>query len=198
MKARVSTRHGGLFYRLAIVIAALVLVALVGARAASAHAHLESSSPADGATVASGLTQVTLTFSEEVSVDQSSAQLTSADGSAISGATSAVDRANRNTLTITTPALPDGKYTVTWRAVTEDDNGITNGTFSFTVGSGGGTSAGGMSDAGGTGNADATGAGGTPLPSTGSGDANLLTGVGLVLAALLLVAGTLVRRSTTA
>ncbi|HET6261231.1 MAG TPA: copper resistance CopC family protein, partial [Chloroflexia bacterium] len=129
-----TKRAGRVFYRVVILVAALLLVAVVGPRVASAHAHLESSTPADGATVASGLTQVTVTFSEEVSVDQSSAQLASADGSAVSGATGAVDRANRNTMVITTPALADGKYTVTWRAVTEDDNGITHGTFSFTVG----------------------------------------------------------------
>ncbi|HET6312490.1 MAG TPA: copper resistance CopC family protein, partial [Chloroflexia bacterium] len=178
-----------------ILVAALLLVAVVGPRVASAHAHLESSTPADGATVASGLTQVTVTFSEEVSVDQSSAQLVSADGSAVSGATGAVDRANRNTMVITTPALADGKYTVTWRAVTEDDNGITNGTFSFTVGSGGVSTTGGgaTTTTGGT-----TGTGGASLPATGSGDARPLTLLGLLLATLLLGAGTLAKRAARA
>lgn len=187
MESIVSKRAGSLFYRVAVILAALLLVAVVGPRVASAHAHLESSTPADGATVASGLTQITMVFSEEASVDQSSAQLASADGSAVSGATSAVDRANRNTMTITTPALADGKYTVTWRAVTEDDNGITNGTFSFTVGSGG-TMAGGATSTG----------GGASLPSAGSGDGVLLAVAELLLAALLLGAGILVKRSARA
>lgn len=195
MELIVSTRAGGLFHRLAIVVAALLLVAVAGPGVASAHAHLESSTPADGATVASGLTQVTMTFSEEVSVDQSNAQIASADGTTVSGATSAVDRANRNMMTITTPALADGRYTVTWRAVTEDDNGITNGTFSFTVGAGGGATGDGMSNVGGAGATDTPGAGGSSLPSTGSGSAHLLTVAGVMLAALLLVCGTLVRRS---
>ncbi|HYP19963.1 MAG TPA: copper resistance CopC family protein [Chloroflexia bacterium] len=186
-----TKRTGRVFYRVVILMAALLLVAVVGPRVASAHAHLESSTPADGATVATGLTQVTVTFSEEVSVDQSSAQLASADGSAVSGATGAVDRANRNTMVITTPALADGKYTVTWRAVTEDDNGITNGTFSFTVGSGGGTT-------GGTSTGGTTGTGGASLPATGSGDALPLTLLGLLLATLLLGAGTLARRAARA
>ena len=181
-----------MFYRVTILVAALLLAAVVGTRVASAHAHLESSTPADGATVASGLTQVTLTFTEEMSVDQSSAQLASADGSAVSGAAGAVDRAKRNTIVITTPALADGKYTVTWRAVTEDDNGITNGTFSFTVGSGG-TTTGGTSTptSGGT----TTGTGGSSLPATGSGEATPLTLLGLFLATLLLGAGTLAKRA---
>ena len=186
MQSIVSKRAGGLFYRGAIVLAALLLVALVGPRVASAHAHLESSSPADGATVTSGLTSVTLTFTEEMSVDQSSAQLASADGSAVSGAVGAVDRVNRNTIVITTPALTDGKYTVTWRAVTEDDNGITNGTFNFTVTTGGAAAI----------EATPTAAtGGSSLPATGSGDDAPLTLTGLLLAILLLGAGTLARRS---
>ena len=195
MKLAVTKRTRSPFYRVAIALAALLLVAVVGPRVALAHAHLESSTPADGATVASGLTQVTITFSEEISVDQSNAQLAAADGSAVSGATSAVDRANRNTVTLTTPALADGNYTVTWRAVTEDDNGITNGTFSFTVGTGGGTTDDGMSDAGGTGT---TGAGGSSLPTTGSGDATPLTLAGLLLAVLLLGAGMLTKRAAKA
>lgn len=189
-----TKRAGRVFYRVVILVAALLLVAVVGPRVASAHAHLESSTPADGATVASGLTQVTVTFSEEVSVDQSSAQLASADGSAVSGATGAVDRANRNTMVITTPALADGKYTVTWRAVTEDDNGITNGTFSFTVGSGGGTTGGTTTTTGGT----TTGTGGSSLPATGSGDAPSLALLGLLIATLLLGAGTLAKRAARA
>ncbi len=196
MKRRVSKGAGGLFYGLALVTAALLLALSAGPRVASAHAHLESSSPADGAAVASGLTQVTLTFSEEVNVDQSNAQLAAADGTAVSGATSAVDRANRNTITITTPALADGKYTVTWRAVTEDDNGITNGTFSFTVGSGGGTPGDGMSNGGGIGTTGTTG--GSSLPATGSGGADFMALAGATFATLLLAAGMLARRSARA
>jgi LPXTG-motif cell wall-anchored protein len=95
---------------------------------------------------------------------------------------------------ILTPVLPEGKYTVTWRAVTEDDNGITNGTFSFTVSSGGGTTTGTSTTPGGT----TTGTGGSSLPSTGSGDAAPLTLLGLVLATLLLGAGTLAKRAARA
>lgn len=184
MEAIVLKRAGGLLYKAGMVLAALMLVAALGTGVASAHARLVSSTPADGATVASGLTQVTMTFGEEISVDQSRAELTSADGMAVAGATAAVDKANRTMMTITTPALADGKYTVSWRSVTEDDNGILNGTFSFTVGSGGAMSGGGTSG------------GGASLPGTGSGDGWVLTVAGLALAALLVGAGTLVRRST--
>src|SRR3954447_15096668 len=111
----------------------LILVLALAPSVALAHAKLSSSTPADGASVNAGLTTVTLNFSEELSPDQSTATLIQASGTAVAGATSAVDRANRTVETITTPALAAGKYTVKWHAVTEDDNGITDGSYSFTV-----------------------------------------------------------------
>ena len=121
------------------VMAALLAAVWSGAGVASAHAKLVSSTPAQGATVQPGLTTITLTFNEEISVDQSLAEL-EGNGSMVQGATASVDRASRKTMTITTSALQAGSYTIKWKAVTEDDNGITNGTLSFTVAAGGGSS----------------------------------------------------------
>jgi methionine-rich copper-binding protein CopC len=104
---------------------------------ALAHARLVSSTPADGASVGAGLTEIVLTFSEEISVDQSSASLLGPDGTAVAGASASVDRANRTVMRIHTPALQPGKYTINWEVVTEDDNGHTNGTLTFTVTGGG-------------------------------------------------------------
>jgi plastocyanin/methionine-rich copper-binding protein CopC len=113
----------------------LVLVLALGLApgTALAHARLASSTPANNATVQPGLTQILLTFNEDISVDQSTAQLVKADGSAVSGVTAAVNRADRTKLTVTSPPLTAGQYQVKWKAVTEDDNGITNGTLNFTV-----------------------------------------------------------------
>jgi methionine-rich copper-binding protein CopC len=118
------------------IVAALVLVMMAFAAPGGvfAHAKLASSSPADGATIAPGLTTITLTLTEETSVDQSTSQLLHADGSPVAGATGAVDRADRKKITIITPALAEGKYLVKWHTVTEDDNGIADGSFGFTVG----------------------------------------------------------------
>lgn len=45
-----------------------------------------------------------------------------------------VDRANRKKMTIQMDApIGGGKYTIKWKAVTEDDNGISNGTINFAV-----------------------------------------------------------------
>lgn len=116
-----------------LVVAALVAVAFPGI--ASAHARLTASTPADGATVPVGLTQVAMTFAEETSVDQSNAQLLDTKSQAVAGATYAVNRADRTKMTLTTPPLQAGVYTVKYKTVTEDDNGIVNGSFSFTVAS---------------------------------------------------------------
>ena len=157
---------------------ALALVAglFAGPRSASAHAHLESSTPAADSTVDAGLTSISLTFSEDISVDASTAQL-DGPGGAVSGATSAVDRANRTHMTVTTPPLTAGAYTVRWTAVTEDDNGTTNGTFNFTVAAAGSTS--GSTTSGGS---------GTNLPATGAGQIDLVLslvgGIALALLAL--------------
>jgi methionine-rich copper-binding protein CopC len=100
----------------------------------SAHARVASSTPAEGATIGSGLTQISILFTEDISVDQSTAQVIwNRDGSILK-ATAAVNRANRKQLIIQMAApIGGGKYTIRWHAVTEEDNGITNGTINFTV-----------------------------------------------------------------
>jgi methionine-rich copper-binding protein CopC len=93
-----------------------------------------SSTPAEGATIGSGLTQITILFTEDISVDQSTAQVIwNRDGSVLKS-TTAVNRANRKQMNIQMASpIGGGKYTVKWKAVTEEDNGITNGTINFTV-----------------------------------------------------------------
>jgi methionine-rich copper-binding protein CopC len=117
---------------------ALVLTFLapfVAPGVASAHARVASSTPANGATVAPGLTEIFIVFTEEVSLTQTTAQLTGPGGATVAGVTYSVNRAMRKEFTVKTPALTAaGQYQLAWRAVTPDDNGITNGTISFTVG----------------------------------------------------------------
>ena len=116
-------------------LAALILLTgLLGTPGVTlAHAEVASSIPADGATVPAGLQQVVITFSEEVSPEQSSAEFVMSDGMTM-GATSTVDRADRTKMTVAfASGLPAGSYSVKWHAVTQDDNGITDGTINFTV-----------------------------------------------------------------
>jgi plastocyanin/methionine-rich copper-binding protein CopC len=116
-------------------LAALILLTgLLGTPGVTlAHADVASSIPADGATVPAGLQQVVITFSEEVSPEQSSAEFVMSGGMTMQ-ATSTVDRADRTKMTVGfASGLPAGSYSVKWNAVTQDDNGITDGTINFTV-----------------------------------------------------------------
>jgi len=121
--------------RLRPIIAVLMLMVSALAIApgvALAHAKVAFSTPAEGATVPPGLTRIDIRFSEDISPEQSTAQLFKGS-TQVSGATSTVDRADRTKMAINTPALDAGQYQVRWQAVTEDDNAHTAGTINFTV-----------------------------------------------------------------
>ena len=114
-------------------LALVILLTSLSPGVALAHARVVSSTPANGSTVPAGLAQMEIIFSEDISVTRSSAQVVNdANGSALQ-TTHAVDRANRKRMTITTAPISEGRYTIKWRAVTEDDNAITTGEIKFTV-----------------------------------------------------------------
>lgn len=140
----------------ACLVFVIMLALMVAPGSALAHAKLKSSLPADGSTVSTGLTSVTINLTEEISTEQSTAQLMHADNTAVSGATASVDRSDRTKMVISTPALAEGQYMVNWHAVTEDDNGISDGTIKFSVAAGATT----QTDA--------------PLPSAGGGEQYLI------------------------
>jgi LPXTG-motif cell wall-anchored protein len=82
-----------------------------------------------------------------------------------------------------------GTYTVSWRVVTPDDNGVSEGKLTFKIGESAAPPGG---DTMGTTNT-AGGASGAPLPTTGQ--EALLPGAALALAVLLLGAGLVLRRA---
>jgi methionine-rich copper-binding protein CopC len=118
---------------LSLVTLALLLAFAIAPASALAHAQIATSSPPNGSTVAPGLTQIILNFTEDISPEQSSARLIGPDGSAVPGVASAVDRADRTRMTVITQPLQAGKYTIKWLAVTENDSGHTNGAINFAV-----------------------------------------------------------------
>jgi LPXTG-motif cell wall-anchored protein len=168
--------------KLSFAISALLLALTIAPGLALAHAQIATSSPPNGSTVAPGLTQIILNFTEDVSPEQSSARLIGPDGSTVPGVASAVDRADRTRMTVIIPPLQAGNYTIKWLAVTENDSGHTNGTINFAVAA----SSSSASSPGGT-----TGANTVPntngsLPSTGAGGTWLVL-LGVLAGALLLV-----------
>lgn len=119
--------------RRVIVLAMIAVIAAIGASDVAAHARLTASDPADKATVTKAPAQITLTFSEETSATKSGGSVTDASGTTVSTGFK-VDLNQRTKMTIDLkPSLPNGAYTVKWNSLTEDDNGMADGTFTFTV-----------------------------------------------------------------
>jgi len=110
-----------------------LLTGVVVAGPASAHATLVSTDPAEGARLDSAPGQVTLQFSEGVSLGAGYARVLGADRARVDSGAAAVDGA---TLTIPLRGnLGDGGYLVTYRVVSADSHPIA-GAYSFVVGRG--------------------------------------------------------------
>ncbi|GAB3464251.1 copper resistance CopC family protein [Kineococcus endophyticus] len=132
---------------------------LVTAGPAAAHDRLESTNPADGATVATAPDAVVLTMSSTPLALGTLVRVTGPDGAVVSsGDPQIVDADVTEPLT---GARPAGTYTVDWR-ITSSDGHPVSGTFSFTA-----TGAAGGSASPTTSAPDAT-ASDSPSPSTSS------------------------------
>ena len=113
------------------IFAAAVGAALVLGLAAPAGAHTEltATNPADGATVTSPLTEVTLTFAEAVRGDGASVVVTGPGGATFhQGAATVLD----TTVHQGVASLVSGVYTVDWRVAAADGDPMT-GQFTFTL-----------------------------------------------------------------
>ncbi len=117
---------------------ALVLALLIGAfgtvlwssGTVSAHAELLGVTPADGAVVATTPAQVVLQFSEAVSLTGGSARVLDQNAAVVSGDA----RVDGNNVVIPVGGeLPDGTYTVTWVAISEDSHPVSGATV-FSIG----------------------------------------------------------------
>ncbi|MEW2630173.1 copper resistance protein CopC [Streptomyces sp. NPDC048389] len=120
----------------AIVLAGTLLgVLLAGAGPASAHAVLTGSNPKDGAVVATAPEEVTLTFSEEIAMGDDSIRVLEPSGKRADTA-EIRDLGTDGSVTYGVelhPGLPDGTYTVAWRAVSADSHPV-SGAFTFAIG----------------------------------------------------------------
>ncbi|MFJ8645210.1 copper resistance protein CopC [Streptomyces sp. NPDC093546] len=121
--------------RLLLVAAVLLGALFTGAAPASAHAALTGSDPKDGAVVATAPKGVTLTFSEQVAMDDDSIRVLEPSGKRADTkklrdlSTGAVVRYGVDLHA----GLPNGTYTVAWRAVSADSHPIA-GAFTFSIG----------------------------------------------------------------
>ncbi|MET8909563.1 copper resistance protein CopC [Micromonospora sp. NPDC004551] len=122
------------WWRLLGAAGALLLV-LLPARPAAAHAVLLESQPANGTTVTAAPRVALLRFNEDISPEFSTASLLDSTGRTVDGTRIAADRQGPRQLALQMPALAPGTYGITWRVLAEDDGHTTNGVVVFTVGS---------------------------------------------------------------
>ncbi|MEU3514214.1 copper resistance protein CopC [Streptomyces sp. NPDC006654] len=117
---------------LVLLFLAVTGALLAGAGPASAHAALTGSDPAQGVVVPKAPDQVSLTFSENVSMNSNSIRVLDPRGKR-------VDTAKPDNLSATTygvqlkSGLGKGTYTVAWQVVSADSHPVA-GAFTFSVG----------------------------------------------------------------
>ncbi|MFC8082126.1 copper resistance CopC/CopD family protein [Streptomyces sp. NPDC057340] len=117
---------------LVLLLLAAACALLAGAGPAAAHAALTGSDPREGAVVDKAPAQVSLTFSESVSMDDDSLRVLDPKGKRVdSGKPSGT---GGTTYAVKLHAgLPDGTYTVTYQVVSADSHPV-SGAYTFSVG----------------------------------------------------------------
>ncbi|MER6026349.1 copper resistance protein CopC [Streptomyces sp. NPDC001851] len=126
------TRHRGSLRTLVLLLLAVFGALLAGAGPASAHAALTGSDPAQGVVVKQAPSQVALTFSEKVAMNDDSLRVLDPRGKPVqtgrpanlSGTTYAVRLRS---------GLGKGTYTVTYQVVSADSHPV-SGAYTFSVG----------------------------------------------------------------
>jgi copper transport protein len=116
--------------RLVVLLAAAVAAACCATQAL-AHANLVSTSPQDGAIVASAPTEVRLRFDDPVTVGPGNA-VVAADRSSVLAGSPRVERGGRE-LVLPLKRLGNGDYSVRW-GIVSDDGHLESGLLAFRVG----------------------------------------------------------------
>jgi copper transport protein len=112
----------------------VILYSAWGVTPVLAHAILVRSNPAANAVLAQPPVQVELSFSESVEPQLSSIKVYDTGGREVDVGDVRVDLADPTRMTVSLHTLPDGIYTVTWKAVSAIDGHQTTGSYPFAVG----------------------------------------------------------------
>lgn len=126
--ARGVQRHAWFAVALAAVLSAAILLA----PDARAHANLVSSSPKDGAQLASSPASIQVTFDERVTVNGKGTRILDGSGRVIASSTRLSDKNKTLTVTPTSP-LGKGRYLVTYN-VDSVESHLIPGALAFSVG----------------------------------------------------------------
>ncbi|MFE9806234.1 copper resistance CopC/CopD family protein [Streptomyces sp. NPDC005227] len=120
------------FRTLLLLFLAVAGALLAGAAPASAHAALTGSDPKQGSVVAKAPAQISLTFSEQVSMNDSSLRVLDPKGKRVD--TGGPSDLGGSTYGVKLHAgLPDGTFTVTYQVVSADSHPV-SGAFTFSIG----------------------------------------------------------------
>ncbi|MDT9698369.1 copper resistance protein CopC [Streptomyces sp. P17] len=123
------------------LIGAVLAFLLGGAGPASAHAALTGSDPADTAVLKTAPRQVTLTFTETVSLNDGSLRVLSPRNERVNEGSVEHAGGKANTVRVMLgDKLIKGTYTVSWRVISADSHPI-SGAFTFSIGKPSATSA---------------------------------------------------------
>jgi copper transport protein len=121
----------------AVLLGTVLALAWVGVLVspAEAHALLERSYPAAGASLSRAPHAMLLYFTEAPEPSLSTVSVLDSSGQIVPGVgTPAAVPGDAQELRATLPALSDGLYTVNWRTVSKVDGHVTGGSFAFGIG----------------------------------------------------------------
>ena len=110
----------------------LVLVVVLGATEASAHAFPDRSEPRVGSTVDRGPSQVQIWFDGELEPVFSTLRVENDDKQRVDKGDARVNAGNTRLLEVTVDSLPPGRYRVYWSVIARDGH-KTEGDFRFRV-----------------------------------------------------------------
>jgi methionine-rich copper-binding protein CopC len=110
----------------------LLLVAVWPPGPAGAHAVLDTSVPAARSTLRVSPKEVTLKFTERLEPAFSSIRVLDAKGQQVDDGNPRIDGTDATSLRVSLPALPAGRYRVSFRVLSIDTH-VTKGEFTFDV-----------------------------------------------------------------
>jgi copper transport protein len=124
----------GRLYRAGIIGAALLAWLWLSIPSASAHAVPVLSEPQPNAILETAPTELSIRFNEPVVPELSRIEVLSQAGQTLAVGDGIATDAENRTLAVSLPAMANGTYLVSWRALSAVDGHTTSGTFSFGVG----------------------------------------------------------------
>jgi copper resistance protein C len=140
MRPRHRTPLGGSVQMAAVALVfATVAFSFTTTGRAFAHAHYDHSTPSIGQVLAAAPQRIDIYTDSEMRklADANHISVTAADGSAVDDGITVLDDANRQHFSVgLQPNLPEGRYVVSFKTLSDVDGDTDSGKFSFYVGAG--------------------------------------------------------------